>query len=106
MRQVSWLLFLNNDTELISADSLTEMISCCYRPGVGAAGAMLYYEDDTIQHGGVVIKIGGFAANALWSLTDRDERYYPYSVTAREFTAMYGGTPHDEKIRFPESRRI
>lgn len=81
------LLFLNNDTELISADSLTEMISYCYRPGVGAAGAMLYYEDDTIQHGGVVIKIGGFAANALWSLKDRDERYYPYSVTAREFTA-------------------
>ena len=81
------LLFLNNDTELISPDSFTEMISYCYRPGVGAAGAMLYYEDDTVQHGGVVIKIGGFAANALWSLTDRDERYYPYSVTAREFTA-------------------
>lgn len=81
------LLFLNNDTELINPDSFTEMVSYCYRPGVGAAGAMLYYEDDTIQHGGVVIKIGGFAANALWSLTDRDERYYPYSVTAREFTA-------------------
>lgn len=81
------LLFLNNDTELINPDSFGEMASYCYRPGVGAAGAMLYYEDDTIQHGGVVIKIGGFAANALWSLKDRDERYYPYSVTAREFTA-------------------
>lgn len=81
------LLFLNNDTEIINPDSFTEMVSYCYRPGVGAVGAMLYYEDDTIQHGGVVIKIGGFAANALWSLSDRDEKYYPYSVTAREFTA-------------------
>ena len=48
---------------------------------------MLYYPDGTIQHGGVTIKIGGFAANSLWSLTDRDETYFPYSVTKREMTA-------------------
>lgn len=84
------LLFLNNDTEIINPDCLEELVQCCYRENVGAAGAMLYYPDDTIQHGGVVIGIGGFAAHSLWSLTDRDERYYPYSVTMRECSACTG----------------
>ncbi len=84
------LLFLNNDTEIQNKECLEELVQCCYRPGIAAAGAMLYYPDDTIQHGGVVIGIGGFAAHALWSLTDREERYYPYSVTMREFSACTG----------------
>lgn len=81
------LLFLNNDTEIIAPESLQELVSYTYRPNCGATGAMLYYDDDTIQHGGVVLGIGGFAANALWSLKDRNEQYFPYSITAREFTA-------------------
>lgn len=80
------LLLLNNDTELKDEDALSELVASVLLPGVGGAGAMLYYDDGTIQHGGVVYKIGGFAANALWSLTDRDEAYYPYSVTAREMS--------------------
>ena len=84
------LLFLNNDTEIINRDCLEELVQCCYREGIGAAGAMLYYPDNTIQHAGVVMGIGGFAAHALWSLSDQDERYYPYSVTMREFSACTG----------------
>ncbi len=80
------LLLLNNDTEFRDERGLSELVASALLPGVGGAGAMLYYGDDTIQHGGVVYKIGGFAANALWSLTDRDEAYYPYSVTAREMS--------------------
>lgn len=81
-----FLLLLNNDTEFRDAAGLSELVSAASLPGVGAAGAMLYYGDGTIQHGGVIYKIGGFAANALWSLTDRDEAYYPYSVTMREMS--------------------
>lgn len=81
------ILLLNNDTKVIEPDSVHTLVGAALRPGFGASGAMLYYPDDTIQHGGVVIKIGGFAANALWSLTDRDEAYFPYSVTKREMTA-------------------
>lgn len=80
------LLLLNNDTEVRDPGTLTELVRSLMAPGVGASGAMLYYGDGTIQHGGIVYKIGGFAANALWSLTDRDEKYYPYSVTAREMS--------------------
>ncbi len=80
------LLLLNNDTKLRSSNALSELVRSVLLPGVGAAGSMLYYEDGTIQHGGVVYKIGGFAANALWSLSDRDEKYFPYSITAREMS--------------------
>lgn len=80
------LLLLNNDTQIRTKDTIGELVAGALLPGFGASGAMLYYEDGTIQHGGVVYKIGGFAANALWSLTDRDEQYFPYSVTAREMS--------------------
>lgn len=84
------LLFLNNDTEFMEADSLRELVLSVLKPGVGAAGAMLYYADKTIQHGGVIIGMGGFAAHALWSLTDRDERYFPFSLCEREVSAVTG----------------
>ena len=58
------LCFLNNDVEVISPDWLEEMVSLAVRPGVGAVGAMLYYPDDTIQHAGVVLGMGGVAAHA------------------------------------------
>ncbi|MBQ6441396.1 MAG: glycosyltransferase family 2 protein [Lachnospiraceae bacterium] len=80
------LLLLNNDTEIRTGQTIGELVSGALLPGFGGSGAMLYYDDGTIQHGGVIYKIGGFAANALWSLTDRDEQYFPYSVTAREMS--------------------
>lgn len=84
------LLFLNNDTEFIGRRALRELVISVVKPGVGACGAMLYYGDKTIQHAGVIIGMGGFAAHALWSLTDRDERYYPFSLCEREVSAVTG----------------
>jgi len=46
------LLFLNNDTEVISPDWLECMIEFALRDDVGAVGAKLYYPDNTIQHAG------------------------------------------------------
>ncbi|MCM1257799.1 MAG: glycosyltransferase family 2 protein [Roseburia sp.] len=83
-------LFLNNDTEFIDGNAIKEMVSSVLKEGVGACGAMLYYGDDTIQHAGVIIGMGGFAAHALWSLTDRDEKYYPFSLCEREVSAVTG----------------
>ncbi|WP_233101776.1 glycosyltransferase family 2 protein [Variovorax sp. IB41] len=55
---------LNNDIEVISPDWLHEMVSLALQPGVGAVGAKLLYPDMTIQHGGVVLGIGGMAGHA------------------------------------------
>ena len=54
---------INNDIEVISGDWLCEMVSQAVRPEVGAVGAMLYYPDDTIQHAGVIVGLGGVAAH-------------------------------------------
>lgn len=83
-------LFLNNDTEFIGSDTLYELAASVLKPGVGACGAMLYYGDQTIQHAGVIIGMGGFAAHALWSLTDRDEKYFPFSLCEREVSGVTG----------------
>ena len=50
-----YLLFLNNDTEVISPDWITEMLMFAQRKDVGAVGAKLYYPDNTIQHAGIGI---------------------------------------------------
>lgn len=62
------LVLLNNDIEAIDPGWLREMVSHAIRPGVGAVGAMLYYPNDTIQHAGVVLGIGGVAGHAYVGL--------------------------------------
>ena len=54
-------VFLNNDTVVISEDWLERLIENAVRPDVGVVGPLLLYDDDTIQHAGVVIGIGGWA---------------------------------------------
>ena len=49
-----YLLFLNNDTEVITEDWIQELLGICQRSGTGAVGARLYYGDHTIQHAGTV----------------------------------------------------
>ena len=48
----SYLLLLNNDTEVITPSWIEELLGPCLREDVGAVGARLYYRDDTIQHAG------------------------------------------------------
>ncbi len=54
---------INNDVEVISDHWLSEMVQHALRPEIGAVGAMLYYDNDTIQHAGVIL-IGGVAGHS------------------------------------------
>ena len=58
-----FICLMNNDIEVISEDWLEEMVSQAARPDIGAVGAMLYYPDDTIQHAGVLVGMGGVAGH-------------------------------------------
>ena len=58
------LCFLNDDTEIVTADWLEVLVSRVSLPQVAAAGPMLYYPDGTIQHAGVVLGLGGIAGHA------------------------------------------
>jgi GT2 family glycosyltransferase len=60
-----WLLFLNNDAEVIESDWLTAMTEHVQRPEVGAVGARLLFRDDTIQHAGIVLGLRGTAKHAF-----------------------------------------
>nr|VFJ64989.1 MAG: Glycosyltransferase, GT2 family [Candidatus Kentron sp. DK] len=55
---------VNNDVEVIEPDWLTEMASQALRPDIGCVGAKLLYGDGTVQHGGVILGLGGIAGHS------------------------------------------
>ena len=97
-----YLLFLNNDTEVISPDAIEEMLGCCMRDDVGAVGAKLLYEDDTVQHAGVVIGFGGYAGHVNTGIGRND---YGYMVRARincNYSAVTAACMMTKKTLFNE----
>lgn len=83
-----YILLLNNDTEVISADWLQEMLMYAQRGDVGAVGAKLYYPDNTVQHGGVVLGVGGVAAHLHCNRQREDIGYMGRLVYAQDLTAV------------------
>ena len=83
-----YLLLLNNDTELIEPDSIREMLGFCQREDVGIVGARLLYEDDTIQHAGVVIGFGGIAGHTFIGLHKAENSYFHRAMCAQDYSAV------------------
>ena len=76
-----YLLFLNNDTEIISKDWLFSMLKYAQKKRIGAVGAKLLYSDNTIQHAGVIMGLGGAAAHAYrMSKTNINDYFYRSKV--------------------------
>ena len=69
-------LFLNNDTEVISVEWLEAMLEHSQRPEIGVVGAKLLYADDTIQHAGVVVGMGGVAGHGHLFLPKDSPGYF------------------------------
>ncbi len=84
------LLLLNNDTEVISPDWLSRMVSLALQPEVGAVGAKLLYPNDTVQHGGVVLGLGGLAGHAHLNFPRSHPGYVGRAVLAQNFSAVTG----------------
>lgn len=82
------LLFLNNDTEVISPDWIEQMLQYTQREDVGAVGAKLYYEDDTIQHGGVILGFLGIAGHSFSRLSKEDPGYMGRAMVAQNVSAV------------------
>jgi len=62
-----YLLLLNDDVEVVTDDWIESMLGLAQQRGVGMVGAMLYFEDSTIQHAGQVYT-GGVAGHAAFGL--------------------------------------
>lgn len=83
-----YLLFLNNDVELKNPDLLREMCYYMQREDVGICGARLLYEDDTIQHAGVVIGFGGIAGHTFIGLHETQNSYCHRAMIAQNYSAV------------------
>jgi len=80
---------INNDIEVINSDWLSEMVSHALRPEVGAVGARLWYPDDTLQHGGVVLGRGS-AWHAHRYIARNDPGYMSRASYIQSLSAVTG----------------
>lgn len=84
-----YIVLLNNDTEVISPSWLQDLLVYLRIPGVGVAGCKLLYQDGTVQHAGVVLKMGnGVAGHAFKLIPDWDGGYLSYANSARNYSAV------------------
>lgn len=79
---------INNDIEPINAQWLTEMVRQANRPEIGCVGAKLYYPNDTIQHAGVILGIGGVAGHAHKYFTRHAIGYFTRLHVAHNLSAV------------------
>lgn len=83
-----FLLFLNNDTEVISAEWLGAMLEIAQRKETGAVGAKLIFENNTIQHAGVLLGFGGIASHAFYKLPADCNLYFNNLHVIRNYSAV------------------
>ena len=79
---------LNNDTEVIVPDWLSEMVSIALQPGVGAVGARLWYPNETLQHGGVILGMGGVAGHVHHNLPRHHGGFFGRAILVQGFSAV------------------
>lgn len=83
-----YIVLLNNDIEILTPDWLEQMLMYTQRKDVGAAGMMLYYPDDTIQHAGVILGIGGVAGHSHKYFKRGDYGYASRLCIAQNLSAV------------------
>lgn len=83
-----YFLLLNNDTEVLTPDWMERMLGYCQREDVAITGAKLYYPDDTVQHAGVVIGMGGFAGHILTGFGKNYDGYMGRLRAAQDLSAV------------------
>lgn len=83
-----YLLFLNNDVTVITPGWMEEMLGVCQRPEVGAVGAKLYYPDDTIQHAGCVVGLGGIAGHLFTDMPRSRTGYLHKASLLQDMSAV------------------
>ena len=96
------LVLLNNDTEIDDPGWLTEMVSHAARKEVGAVGARLWYPDGTLQHGGVILGLGGVAGHAFPRIPRGHPGYFNRAWLQQNSSAVTGACMAVRKAVFEE----
>jgi len=82
------LILLNNDTEVITPDWIEAMLEHAERPEVGAVGAKLLYPNNTLQHAGVLVGVGGIANSAFYRHNNIDHGYFGQVDVIKNYSAV------------------
>lgn len=96
-----YLVLLNNDTELLSADWIERMLGICQRKEVGIVGVRLLYKDDTIQHAGLCVT-GGVAGHLNRALPKGNWGYFALADAEQNFSAVTAACLMVQKSLFNE----
>jgi len=96
------LIFLNDDTSVISSDWIGQMLAYSERPDVGAVGAKLLLKNNTIQHAGILIGVGGITSHAFAGFSSNDGAYDNLIQTPHECSAVTAACMMIEKSKFTE----
>lgn len=83
-----YIVLLNNDTEVITPGWLTEMAGIVSRAEVGIVGAKLFYEDGTVQHAGVVMKLAGCCGHVFYGAQREDPGRYARAELIQDYSAV------------------
>jgi len=84
------ICLLNNDTEVIEPDWLRVLASHAVRKEIGCVGAKLLYSDDTIQHAGIILSLGGYAGHSHKGIDNRSSGYFLRPHITQEVSAVTG----------------
>ncbi|MBP8033273.1 MAG: glycosyltransferase family 2 protein [Bacteroidia bacterium] len=83
-----YLILLNNDTQVVSPDWINGLMEHAQRPEIGVVGCKLLFDDDTIQHAGVVIGLGGVASHAFMGDYVDEPGYFHYKKLLNNYSAL------------------
>ena len=95
-----YLLFLNNDTEIINEDTLEYMVGYASQEHVGCVGAKLLYPDKKVQHAGVVLGFGGIAGHIYVANSYHDNGLFGRLVMPYNYTAVTAACLMIKKSKF------
>lgn len=95
-----FVVFLNNDTKIITPEWLDLMIGYAAQKHIGAVGIKLLYEDNTIQHGGVLIGVNGVATHAFMGYKKNDSGINNRLITPYNYNAVTAACLMIEKQKF------
>ena len=96
----NYLLFINNDMQVIKRDWVERLLDIGSKSGIGATGAKLLFSDHTIQHAGIIIGLGGTAGHAFRFMNSDMPGYFGYAAVAREVSAVTGACMLVDKEAF------
>ena len=84
------LVFLNNDVKVVSECWLTEMVRHAIREDIGCVGAKLYYENNQIQHAGVIMGLGHVAGHSHRFFDKDSDGYLGRLKQVQNYSAVTG----------------